>query len=799
MKKIIFLSALFIICIHSAYTQQLEKGQGSFIFDGYEPFADRPVDVQYYIPLTGDIATMPVIFVFEGADRGYDYLVEAWSASAEERGFIFVLPHFDGELYPLRDYQETGVIAADEKEINKTSLQTSALVDEIFKYFKEHAGAGASTYSVYGHSAGGQFVHRFMLFYDSPFVDKAVVGSPGWYTFPDAEQDFPYGVKNIPYINDEAIKRYLSKDITIQLGMADTIRESYLRKTPEAEAQGHNRLERGRAFFAYAQRMALQNNWPFHWTKEEVSGVGHHSVNMGLKALPILLNDSAQNLSAGTIHSVVQPEEVTQEFYQDPSEDHTTPTLRKPVEEGFASTAEITSYLASIVGDHPNLATISSIGTTPGGNQIPILFLGNKKGRKKIRVWIQAALHGNEPAGPESVCMLIDYLLNDDAGQKLLSNFNIAIVPIANVDGYGIQKRKSADDYDLNRDQSKLADPVSVLLKEAYIKWDPEVALDIHEFTPWRKEYDTFFDRKVAIYEDVLFLPTGHPNIPAGIRDFSVNILQKNAASTLEKEGYNWGYYFTPSLKNDKLLLSKGARSPQSSSTNFGLSNTIPVFIEIRGIGLGRTSFARRSKIGFTIALSMLETSAAHRDLLKKTLKQATTETIKRKNDVVVSFNPKKEDYEARFVDFIRKDTFSLALPAINALQCEPLLTRKRPEAYILSDTCTNAIRILETLGLTVKRIEKPITKEVESYVITAVDELPLWEKIYPVRVKSTVIKRTKTFPRGYYIVPLNQKNANYAVTLLEPESDNGFIPFRVVHAQAGKELPIYRVFNLGK
>jgi hypothetical protein len=55
-----------------------------------------------------------------------------------------------------------------------------------------------------------------------------------------------------------------------------------------------------------------------------------------------------------------------------------------------------------------------------------------------------------------------------------------------------------------------------------------------------------------------------------------------------------------------------------------------------------------------------------------------------------------------------------------------------------------------------------------------------------------------KTFPAGSFVVKLNQKYANYAVILLEPESENGFVNMAVTKTAQGKELPYYR-FEKGK
>jgi hypothetical protein len=787
MKRYILLGMSFIaLNLCHLYAQQLPKGEGKFTFTEYAPFSERPVDVYYYISPTGDLETMPVVFVFQGADRGVEYLVEFWKKAAEERQFIFVLPHFDLQLYPLEDYQETGILTADRKHAKPQYLQTSALIDEIFNYIQKYTGTKATKYIMYGHSAGGQFIHRFMLFYDSPYVEKAIVGSPGWYTFPDKEQSFPYGVAGIPYVDGETLRRYLSKDIVIQLGKADTVREPYLRKTPEAEAQGGNRLERGRAFYAYARQLAADNNWSFYWRKEEVEGVGHNSVRMAENAIPTLLS--------GSIRLSPQPEAITTRFYPAPEKEYHTPTLRKPVTEGLASLTEITRYLGTLVEKHPDHVTLSALGISTEGREIPVLYFGSGKDKHKIRVWIQAGLHGNEPAGPEAVCMLADYLLNDAEGQKLLTHFELALVPVANVDGYATQNRMSGNGLDLNRDQSKLADPVSVLLKKAYISWAPEVALDIHEFTPWRKDYNAFFHKPVAIYEDVLFLPTGHLNVSEPIRDFSLNVIQRSAAEALMAKGYTWGYYFTSKVEADRLWLSKGAGSPQSSSTNFALSNAVSLFIEIRGIGLGRTSFERRTETGFIVAANMLETCYNHKEKLKSTIRKAIAATKKGDKPAYVSFKGKESLYTAHFVDFAQNDTFSATLPALDMLECEPVITRLRPKAYILTDTCRNAVRILEALGADIKRAPKAFIRNVEEYTVTEYEKSAMaWEMIYPVKVKTGTKKIRKTFPAGSYIVSPNQKAGNYIVTLLEPESINGFIPFGVIETQLGTTLPVYR------
>ena len=99
---------------------------------------------------------------------------------------------------------------------------------------------------------------------------------------------------------------------------------------------------------------------------------------------------------------------------------------------------EINRYLKDLADRHPDKVTLSDIGKTPQGRDIPVLYFGTPNEKKKIRVWIQAGLHGNEPAGPEAACMLADYLLNTPEGAELLKKVSLALVPVANTDGYAM-------------------------------------------------------------------------------------------------------------------------------------------------------------------------------------------------------------------------------------------------------------------------------------------------------------------------------------------------------------------------
>jgi hypothetical protein len=494
----------------------------------------------------------------------------------------------------------------------------------------------------------------------------------------------------------------------------------------------------------------------------------------------------------------IQPDQMTKKFFPEPNFSIQTPTNQKPFDQGICTYDEMIGFLKSKVNAYPDKVRMEMIGKTPKGREIPILYLGDGKNPKKLKIWLQGAIHGNEPAGAEGFFMLLNHLTETPEGLLLLKNLDIAILPVANVDGYVAQKRTSASGLDLNRDQTKFADPVSPIIKRAFIKWNPEAAFDFHEYTPLQKKgTEGILNGNSAAYYDVLFLPSGNLNVPAGLLKMSTDLFESNAEKVLDEKRYSHNFYFTPSEKAGDVVLAKGGNNPRSSSSSYALSNAISVLVEIRGIGLGRTSYGRRTYCSFLVAKSMLETSAAHLKEVKKEVKKAVKATIQRKNEIAVTADETMTSYPVKFIDVKTNEVATLDMAVKDALLPVATLTRKRPLAYILTPDCQTEVEKMEILGIRVTKTEQPMTLSVESYTISSYDaETTEWEDIYPVTVRTKLTTFVKTFPAGSFVVRLDQENANYAVILLEPESENGFVNMAITKTASGRELPVYRLTN---
>lgn len=268
-------------------SQQAAAATGRFVFTGWEG-PDLPVYYQLPERVTSDT---PVVFVMHGVNRDADRYRDEWAALARQHGFIAVVPQFSREYFPGSRGYNTGYSSEDDGTPRSRNLWSFAAIEPLFDDVRQRFGTRAPRYSIYGHSAGAQFVHRFVLFMPEARIDQAISANAGWYTMPDMQTVFPYGLAATP-VDEGALAAALGKRVTVLLGTADTDRaDPDLRKTPEADAQGPHRFARGQQFFANAKQAAERLETPFGWSIRTVPDVGHSNGKMAKAAAPLLAED----------------------------------------------------------------------------------------------------------------------------------------------------------------------------------------------------------------------------------------------------------------------------------------------------------------------------------------------------------------------------------------------------------------------------------------------------------------------------------------------------------------------------
>lgn len=264
------------------------RGPGHFTFADW---AGPPVNVWTYAPETGDLAALPVVVVMHGVDRDGDRYRDEWIAAARTHNLIVLAPSFSDAAFPKAAGYNIGNVFDDKTGARNAKADWSfSAIDPIFEAAVKRLGGKQASYTLYGHSAGAQFVHRYLYFMATTRADLFIVANAGWYTMPDFGQAFPYGLGDST-LDRLSLDRALGRKVTVLLGDRDTdAADPNLRRTPEALAQGPHRFARGHAFFEAAQSEAAKAGVDFEWRQVDVPGA-HHSNGLMAPAAAALISE----------------------------------------------------------------------------------------------------------------------------------------------------------------------------------------------------------------------------------------------------------------------------------------------------------------------------------------------------------------------------------------------------------------------------------------------------------------------------------------------------------------------------
>jgi hypothetical protein len=488
-----------------------------------------------------------------------------------------------------------------------------------------------------------------------------------------------------------------------------------------------------------------------------------------------------------------EPKKVTDMYFPDvESIQNVTPALKK--KKGFTNYVELMAFLNEQQAQHPTWVEVKFIGKSQKGLDIPIVFIKNPNSdEQKIRVWLQGGLHGNEPASTEGMLYFIYQILNDPKWSYLLNRMEIAVVPMANIDGYLKLDRYAANGLDLNRDQTKLMAPESVVLKKAFSDFNAHVALDFHEYNPYRKDFAKLASFGITSAYDVMFLYSNNLNVPENMRKLIDTCFVEDARKAMDANKLRHHDYISTQHDCGEIHFRQGSTSARSSASSYALTNAVSALIEVRGVNLGRTSFKRRINTTFLVAMSFLETAYKNIDLIHASVNLA----VQTNQDVVVTSTIPNSTSQIKAIDLDKYELIDLPITVKNAKDIQPKLTRPQPDAYLLSKELGFIAEKLRVLGLTVQTLEQDISYEVEVYTVsTYTKDQTVYEKMFMQTVTTTLSKRTIVFPKGSFMVYTNQKNKGLLFEVLEPEAPSSFVSFGVLPTALNQELPIYRYFK---
>ena len=285
--------------IANSSSLSLAQGSGCFFVDGGEGRENLKLTVHYNLPKNFK-PNSPILMVLPGSGRTADKYRDRWLKASEKYGILVLSPSYSKQYYPKSaNYNLARMVKKENGQFivrKNTTDWTFSDLDRIFDIAVTKTGSQQKVYDFFGHSAGGQFGHRFAMFYPESKANRILAANSGWYTTTEFDIPFPYGLVDGPFTTakmQKVLKQSFVKNLVVFLGEKDDRNETKgsLRRDNGADKQGLSRIERGAYFYNKAKLYAKENAYIFNWDVYIVKGVGHSSTQMSEAAAKYLYSE----------------------------------------------------------------------------------------------------------------------------------------------------------------------------------------------------------------------------------------------------------------------------------------------------------------------------------------------------------------------------------------------------------------------------------------------------------------------------------------------------------------------------
>lgn len=407
-------------------------------------------------------------------------------------------------------------------------------------------------------------------------------------------------------------------------------------------------------------------------------------------------------------------------------------------------------------------------------------------------VVLAANVHGGERTFRESTLLLARELATPGTEMNaVLDDMIILVVPSLNPDGFEATRRGTRGNawgIDMNRDYVKLEQPATAhYIKNILNAWHPHLFVDGHNggSVPYNLNYQCTSNAAAdlsltLICDDELF-----PFID-----------QKMLENGFESWYYTGG---TETRWN-------GGGSDVRIGRNYGgLANKIGVLFEAP-----RQPLEIGVKAGLVAYKAVVEYVHQNTQHVMNTVQEARRKTVelgqRAEGEVPVQMEYVPEDYQVTY-KIVRDD--EVLTVTSDSLMKKPLptLLRPRPYAYLLPRDAVDAVAMLRRHNITVELLEDEAEIEVEAYTLAGIEYERAYNHAAAVRAKvADVVRETRTFPPGTYVVPTGQILGRVVTHMLEPEtSDNvvywntmdAWLPRPAVAESADQDAPVIPIYKI--
>ncbi len=468
------------------------------------------------------------------------------------------------------------------------------------------------------------------------------------------------------------------------------------------------------------------------------------------------------------------------------------------------SYADTLTYLKRLVAAAPGKLRLETFGTTPQGRPLTVVIASgdgiftpaDARAAHTPIVLVQAGIHPGEIEGKDAGLMLLRDFAVTGKRPHLLDHVVLVYIPVFSVDGHENSSpyhrinqngpesqgfRGQSQYLNLNRDYLKADAPEMRAWLKLWQKWLPDFLVDVHTTDGADYQYD-------------LTWYTEDPHkLDAGVAAWQ-KAMTDAVMPAYDKRGHLASMY----------LEFKDGRDPRKGIENFGsgprfstgyaaLQNRPALLIETHML----KPYAVRVRAAYDLIDLMLENIGAHPAALLAVTRAADQAVIDRAKNthasVPLTFKLSPESAPFQFKGFAFTRTHSdlsdsewihydrttpktYTIPNWNTLLPDVSITA--PAAYAVPAQWTAVIDRLDAHGIHYRRTTRPLTLTASAYQL---DE-PRWmTKSFEGHVMlasfdTSTVSRTVTLPPGSAIVPMDQRGANLAINLLEPQAPDSLL-----------------------
>ncbi len=461
-----------------------------------------------------------------------------------------------------------------------------------------------------------------------------------------------------------------------------------------------------------------------------------------------------------------------------------------------ASAEEVVRFSQRAAG-HSEVLFLETIGYSESGKPILVVkAVGeDNPSQDRLKVLIFAQQHGNEQSGKEAALLLISDLAKN-INTHWLDKLEIWIVPQMNPDGSDANERRNTTGIDLNRDHVVLSASETRALRSLFLREQPHVTIDIHEYQPFRESWEKFGAYKT--FDVQAGVPT-NLNVDSTIRSFALHKAIPALEEHLISKGFSFQNYLVGPVPNQGRTRHSTV-DINDGRNSFAILNTLSFIYEgINGPDGYTGNLENRTYSQYEALIGMIEFLYSNAQQAVQMVDNARTRLRQAKagEEVAIRMEHYPDGNPLRLsLTSSKTGTDTLVIIENYHPLVKPHLEKEKPAAYLIPRSDSMLVNLLSLHQVRFQEIVSLEDRNIFAWFITSIEQTTDEELLVRLPWVEKQLISHSILSSEYFYVPVDQLHSNFLVTLFEPESMLGLSQRQEFEylMKEGEQFPILRV-----